>query len=65
MKQTNHFRPIKGTKFSTKSGQFISLGIWSNERLDYANSVTGKHHQNSIRNFNDAIDEGKIFDIEL
>lgn len=64
MKQKNHFRPIKGTKFSTKSGNYISQGIWSNEMLDYANTVTGKKYTSSIEDFNNAVDDGKII-IEL
>ena len=65
MIQNSHFRPVKGLKFSTKAGTFISQGIWSDEILDYVNRVTGKHHQNTIQNFNDAVDEGRIFDFEL
>ena len=65
MKNNHHFRPIKGTKFSTDTGQFLSLGITSFEILEMANVVTGKHHQRTIKQYEDAIDEGKIFDIEL
>ncbi len=65
MRQKHHFRPIKGTKFSTDTGQFISLGITSFEILEMANVVTGKHHQRTIKQYEEAIEDSKIFDIEL
>ena len=65
MKQKNHFRPVKGLKFSTKAGTFISQGIWSNETFDFANTVTGEGHNKTIQEFNDAVEDNKIFDFEL
>ena len=61
----NHFNPVKGVKFSTKAGTFISQGIWSNETFDFANTVTGEGHNKTIQEFNDAVDDNKIFDFEL
>ena len=65
MRNKSHFRPIKGVKFSTIAGQFISLGITSFEVLEFANIVTGKHHQRYIKDYEDAVEDGKIYDIEL
>ena len=64
MIQKHHFNPIRGVKFTTKAGKFISQGIWSNETFDFANVVTGKHHNYTIQEFNEAVDDGKIL-IEL
>ena len=60
MHQKHFHRPIKGVKFSTDKGKFISVGIWSNEILGFENRITGKPHLCTIKYFNDKILEGAI-----
>jgi hypothetical protein len=56
----HHFRPIKGVRFSTKDGKYISVGIWSSEVVGFENLETGKKHLFAIEKFNEALDEGAI-----